>query len=590
MIPTRMVLHGFQSFRDRVEIHFQPGVTAVYGNVTGAMESFGESNGSGKSALITNALSWLLWDRTPDGTRTNDLIHWDASQVYGDITFQGRGGYLRIEKAKTRTSSADLKFNWCGQEYHLDATAGQKKLEEFLGISREVFHNVHVVDRDSDSSRFATATPGERAKLLSRILPYDDLFQAAGTKVQKDISRFENERRTLTGVLATMNQSLLQLQGNLGRLTEQAKAETFRLQQEAAQNARLITQKEEELVRHKQTLASPAKRPVAELQVMRTNALNAAREQQLRIGQAQAMEQLQELGEGTVCPSCLQHVTGVVVAHIRQEREKARRIREEAQVKMGEHSTQAAALEQMIQEALADSQNRRYAEAQIARLDEEIKSLRFVQDNKPQSAFAREAEVLASQITDLRKQIEEKEQEVKNLDNQVPVLRKLAQGFQQDIRNMCLDDTRRVLAHYAEKYRWLLYGDAIRLIFPDTTSTGREKFEILMQTPDGTVNKLPSKGQKYRISLALILALRRVLTYGNRTPFDFIVLDDPVGELDSNGLRTLYRLMSNLTEEIPMVLTTVPQKVEGIFVENEILVQYDGRVSRVVEGGAFCAQ
>lgn len=585
MIPEKMVLKGFMSFKDRIEVEFHPGVTAVFGHVHGGSREFGDSNGSGKTSLVTHALSWLLYGRIPSGERTNDLIHWDCSQVYGEIVFRGRGGYLKIERAKSRTSSEDIRFFWNSEEVHIDAIQAQKKLEEIIGMPREVFHNAHVISQNSDSAKFATATPGERAKLLSRMLPYDELFQKAGGLVQKDITRNEGEKALQAGVLDQMRRELGRLQANLVRAQENAAHESLRFQQERKQRQQRISELEEELARQVHVLREPAPTSVGELQVQKNQAQALLQALQVRIGQSQAILAARDLGEGTICPSCYQSVTGAVVAHLREEKAKAERIRQDAVAQVQQQNAVILGIDLKIQKSLTHAQQVRYAQAAVERLEEDIKSLRFQQEEKPQSAFSREAEILTAQIRELEGQIKMREAEVAALESHIPVLRKLAQGFQQDIRNMSLDDTRRILAHYAEKYRWLLYGDSLRFEFPDTTATGREKFEILLKSGD-TQNKIPSTGQQYRMGLALILALRRVLLFGNRTPFDFIVLDDPVGELDATGVKVLYKLMSNLTEEIPMVITTVPQKIPDLQVENEIWVEYDGRNSRI--GGAPC--
>src|SRR5688500_7351677 len=61
----RLELHGFKSFHDRTELHFDSGVTAVVG-----------PNGCGKSNIL-DAMTWVLGEqsvKTMRGSAFEDLI------------------------------------------------------------------------------------------------------------------------------------------------------------------------------------------------------------------------------------------------------------------------------------------------------------------------------------------------------------------------------------------------------------------------------------------------------------------------------------------------------------------------------------
>lgn len=582
MIPEKLVIQGFQSYLDRTVVHFTPGVNAIFGMVQDGNPA--DSNGAGKSALCPNALTWILWGQVPSGERASDLMHWEAQQVYGELTLRGRGGHLKIERVKPRNGSESVKFTWNGQEFHLDLKPAQAKLEEIYGISWEVFCNAVVIDGNSKATQFVSATPGQRAKLLSEMVPYDELFREAGAHVQKDITRMEQEVRLQQGVMERMAGELGRAQASLARVMEALSGENFRLQQMKAQREKKIAEMEEELSRCKILLMEPAPESVAVLQARKSAALQQQSEAQFRIGKAQAVLQSDVPAANTTCPTCHQVVTKEAALHLRTEREQAQRLLGDAQKASREALGAIEAADRDIQSTLSRVQARRAAESRILDLEADIKSLRFMEDPTSMTALNREREAQDQLIHSLKTDISQKEAEIQGMQTQIPVLRRLAKGFQQDLPNMLLDDIRSILAYYAEKYRWMIYGDAMTVEFPPTTATGREKFEIVLKTGEFQ-NKLPSKGQKYRMALAIILALRRVLIYGNRTPFEFLVMDDPVGELDDTGLAHLYKLMESIGEEIPCVITTAPRRVGGITFSNEIWTEYRNRRSRIMEGG-----
>lgn len=285
-----------------------------------------------------------------------------------------------------------------------------------------------------------------------------------------------------------------------------------------------------------------------------------------------------------MCPTCRQVVAQTAALHLRQEREQAERLLASAAEDLQGSAKEVGVLDSAIQNALQAISARKEAEAAVQRIEQDIRMLNLQEEPASLEALKREHKIHVELVKSLAEGLQSKDKEIEEIENRIPVLRKLAKGFQQDLRNMLLDDIRQVLAYYADKYRWILYGDNMTVEFPPTTATGREKFDIIFRTGEN-VNKLPSKGQKFRMALAVILALRRVLIFGNRTPFEFLVLDDPMGELDDTGLQCLYKLMQNLREEIPCVLTTAPRRLEGVHFDSEVWVEFQNRESRIVKEG-----
>jgi DNA repair exonuclease SbcCD ATPase subunit len=120
------------------------------------------------------------------------------------------------------------------------------------------------------------------------------------------------------------------------------------------------------------------------------------------------------------------------------------------------------------------------------------------------------------------------------------------------------------------------------LEFPPTSSTGREKFEIIVKS-DGKENELASGGESYRAQLAILLALRKALTHQAKCPFKFLLVDEALTYTDETGGRAFGRLMEMLGKDFSQILITAPREIEGV-TGKAIWVERRDRVSKVVIG------
>ena len=115
MFLRKISLNGFKSFADKVEIDFDPGVTAVVG-----------PNGCGKSN-ISDAVRWVLGEQNPRklrGSRMGDLIFngtvtrspLGLAQV--TLTFDNSDGFLSVPYSEV--SVTRKLFRDGESEYALD--------------------------------------------------------------------------------------------------------------------------------------------------------------------------------------------------------------------------------------------------------------------------------------------------------------------------------------------------------------------------------------------------------------------------------------------------------------------------------------
>ena len=97
MIPLRLTLKNFMSYRDPDLVDFAPLHTAC---LTG-------DNGAGKSALLT-AMTWALWGETPAHAADEDLIAQGEAEMSVDFEFALGDQQYRVLRARSRPQTGVL--------------------------------------------------------------------------------------------------------------------------------------------------------------------------------------------------------------------------------------------------------------------------------------------------------------------------------------------------------------------------------------------------------------------------------------------------------------------------------------------------
>ena len=148
---TRLVLKNFGPFGS-VDQSFPPtGAVKVSGK--NEFDPGQDDNGSGKSTMLGEGLSFIVYDENLRGTRANDLIRDDQDEAYGRAEFHDDSDPrpLVFERTKKRGKSSVL------------VTSRPVSL-----LSFSLFSICNVFDDTAVS--FVTAQPAERQKHLEKII------------------------------------------------------------------------------------------------------------------------------------------------------------------------------------------------------------------------------------------------------------------------------------------------------------------------------------------------------------------------------------------------------------------------------------
>ena len=162
MIPQKLTLHGFLSYRDMTVVDLsQVNVACISG-----------ANGAGKSTLF-DAITWSLFGkaRRSDDALINDGM--DSCQVIFEFVYEDE--HYRVERLKHRGKSTALEFqvkdsdgNWKPlTEVGIRAT--EERIREILRLDYETFVNASFF-LQGKADMFAVQPPGKRKEILSSIL------------------------------------------------------------------------------------------------------------------------------------------------------------------------------------------------------------------------------------------------------------------------------------------------------------------------------------------------------------------------------------------------------------------------------------
>jgi exonuclease SbcC len=185
MIPVRLTMSGFLTYRDEVELDFTGIRTAVL---------VGE-NGHGKSSIF-DAITFALFGAHRGGTYHADmLINQERSKLAVRFEFEVDGQAYRLDRTLERTGRSvaheAIPQIWDGKEFVAipDHTGPDKCTPWVVGLLGMNFKTccASVLLRQDDQARFIKAEPRERQEILNALLdlePYRKLELRAVERVK----------------------------------------------------------------------------------------------------------------------------------------------------------------------------------------------------------------------------------------------------------------------------------------------------------------------------------------------------------------------------------------------------------------------
>jgi exonuclease SbcC len=264
MIPVKLSLSGFLSYRQPVEIDF-----------TGFdLACISGSNGAGKSSIL-DAITWALFGQARK--RDDALINKHSETAEVVFTFIYEGNTYKVQRAKSEGKATLLEFHILSRngkwkpltERSLRGT--ENLIQETLRLDYETFVNASFF-LQGKADQFTQQRAGDRKRILSSILGLEvwESYRKQGSELRKHL---EDQITELEGRLQEINvelaeepqrvQRLADLQGSLKTTSHALAAQKTALDEKKRRAASLAEQ--EKLVN---TLAGQLERMQGEISTL----------------------------------------------------------------------------------------------------------------------------------------------------------------------------------------------------------------------------------------------------------------------------------------------------------------------------------
>jgi DNA repair protein SbcC/Rad50 len=206
MIPIKLALSGFLSYRERVEIDFS----------SFSLACIAGPNGAGKSSLL-DAITWVLFGQARK--RDDSVIHAQCESAEVALIFSYEGNLYRVQRSKVREKPAMLDFqirqnNDAPQEVEPAwKTLNERSLRDTeaaivrtLRLDYETFVNASFF-LQGKADQFTQQRPGDRKRILSSILGLE-IWESYRLRAAERRKKVEGEIARLDGRLAEINTEL----------------------------------------------------------------------------------------------------------------------------------------------------------------------------------------------------------------------------------------------------------------------------------------------------------------------------------------------------------------------------------------------
>ena len=271
MIPVRLQLRGFLSYREMTDLSFEGfDLACISGN-----------NGAGKSSLL-DAITWVLFGKA---RRNDDAVINNRSQEAEVIyTFLYENDLYRVQRIKAREKAALLEFQIRGEEQDWKPltehtlTETQNRIHEVLHLDYDTFINASFF-LQGKADEFTQKNSTQRKEILANILGMDvwegyrdtarelrrsleaAIQKAAGSldEIEEELAQEEQRKQELDATLAALN-LVEDRRREKQKIVQQAQqiAAAFRMQQDALEE--IEQKKERDQVSQKQLLDVIAER------------------------------------------------------------------------------------------------------------------------------------------------------------------------------------------------------------------------------------------------------------------------------------------------------------------------------------------
>ena len=559
---NKLTIQGFGPFRKSVTLNFSQGIYYIYGENLD-QPVLAPSNGSGKTSIL-NAICVALYGQTPKGAKKKQLINHNSDEYVIELWTEK----LRVKRSMHRKGSEELEFDYGSKPYTGGVSELQPTLEEYLGMDFAAFCNICFLSGDSKASEFLSATSGDRMKILQAFIDTLD-FEAGAERIKDDMDELEIKKSKAEWTLQEMAERVPILRHKL----EQAEERLAQFEESERERTKDIKDKIREYKGHMVDTLNSMKGldtsgsfgTYEDQKIQYTKKLQTSNSALAVLKHEYKKLVDQDTDDHGRCPQCYQALSPqskeAKEQRINELRTEIRALAEETDIyaKKAQEASEGITRLRSNQERLKKLEaDLAYYKQQIALLTDDLQT--------PSTHYLEEtARSLLEDIEDCKRREEEAKKVLHYLSTHIPFLRSLKSYFQQDVPNMLLDKLRYVLQTYTNNYIRILADNEFKIEFPVPKSVKRDKFHVSMIS-GGNKQAIEnySGAETWKARIACMLALRRYSIDVNAIDIDWLLIDDPAGELDAGGLEQFVNMIGKLLDDTHtrQIMVTLPVRVE----------------------------
>lgn len=590
---ARLEIQGFGPFRDRQVMQFPDGLTFIVGVNADSTGKLG-SNGSGKTS-IANAIAWTLWGECPAGKLGAVRTH-GQDLVDGAIVLEGdkeEEPPLRVRRTVRKAKHEAVLTVYPASGKPIETVGDVRKVQEIintkLGCDYSLFSSVLYFRGVDDTSQFLRMPPAKRAGILSNIVD-DTLFQIGSDILKNQVKENVNMSGLYGMELMGNKTQISQFTSDLNKLLQEGQ------NWEAAEKARLaaaqlrynsaleaLTKVSQELLEARQYCEENALQTLGEEHRVAASKVQEL-EGDLRVLQADFSRiptRAYLEAHRDSCSMCGQEIQEITI--LQRDAQRAQITAEMVRVR-GQLEQSRVVLNGVV----ARLGKAQASMGNIQLLDARVDDLHHATVLAKDELTPQDPKFIREHIKEYQDRIAQLQERNRVLDDlliqrkeQAQVLQDVGVAFGSEVRNLMFDLVRGPLEEWSQYYIDMLLDTGISIQFPHQDT--REKFEIWIWNGQHCQDlSAYSGGEMWRISIAILLAFRKVLAANQNCQLDFLLLDDFAGELDNEGVFHALQVLRKLTEhEVKMVLMTIPREEflpPGQY--NRIEVRKQGGVSK----------
>jgi len=558
-------------------------------------------NGSGKSAVFIEAIVWLLYGKTIRKIRVTDIMREgsdEATQVSGTLLMDD-GRTLLIERSRGK-HGASLNFSFIGGKG--GTTSGkQEVLERIIGFDFKLFTS-SVVFGGAGISSFCALSDADRKDVLERLLDLERYSRAAQIAAETSgrISLKEEQARKecdrLSYLLEEENQNKVKWEVEKKRFESKREKEIEERKKKLAGLQEMLEEYKQQLVFEEKKFADErsayekqnakwkkrADELESELKVATTRRLKAKANLEIartELDNAKEEARRVEAEEPPpVCPFCgtprekwpdpkirpvsveapLKRLQNARQAyqHAKNAYERARMISMQAEGEVKSWAKEAP--------VPPDDSRVREVKASIRDAEKDVqvaKQMLAEAEKRRKNPYGRLLKKSLARIKSMEKRLTAYRNRLARYEIENEAVRFWVTGFsRRGLPGYLLDEAAPFLTKRSRRYASLLTDGMLDIRFNPAEGKHGKAFQPLVENADGgsSYDKC-SKGERARVDLCVLLALRDLMESRAVGGFDQIFLDEVFDGLDDEGLeRVMVMLRKVFKNRSVFVITHNP--------------------------------